>query len=96
MSQTIPTLAVLPILLTTVTAQTVPWTQQSPSTMPSVRERTFTATDGNVYYLYGGQLGASTAGLDDLWSWDGLTWTQVTSTSAPGTRCSGVMAWWKT
>lgn len=75
-----------------VCAQSVPWTQQSPALLPAVRERTFTATDGTLFYMYGGQNGASTTGRDELWSWDGTAWNQLTSGTGPGTRCGGVMA----
>ncbi|MBK8974400.1 MAG: hypothetical protein IPM29_00590 [Planctomycetes bacterium] len=85
----------LAVMAAGVSAQSVPWTQQSPSgSLPLLRERTFTATDGVVYYMYGGQSGTTTTGRDDLWSWNGTAWTQLTpSGSGAGTRVGGVMAY---
>ena len=88
-------LSSLAALTAGATAQTFDWDLQSPSgSRPIARERTFTATDGNVYYLYGGQSGTTTTGRDDLWSWDGTAWTLLTASgSGAGTRVGGVMAW---
>ncbi|MCR9246782.1 MAG: hypothetical protein NXI31_17245 [bacterium] len=87
------TLTSVTFFATSLCAQAVDWTQQTTGNAPSVRERTFTATDGTVYYTYGGQLGASTTSRDELWSWDGNVWTMLSSGTGPGTRCGGVMAY---
>ncbi len=88
-------LSSLTLLAAEASAQAFPWRQQAAGgTLPLVRERTFTATDGNVYYMYGGQSSTTVTGRDDLWSWDGTTWTQVTAPGAgAGTRVGGVMGW---
>ncbi len=73
-------------------AQAFNWVLEAPATSPSARERTATATDGTLYYLFGGQNGTVTAGFDELWSYDGTSWLQLsTSGSGPGPR-SGAIA----
>ena len=69
-------------------AQAFNWTLETPTTPPSARERTATGTDGSNYYMYGGQLGASVTGYDELWSYDGTDWTLLTASGSagPGTR----------
>jgi hypothetical protein len=75
-------------------AQSFNWTLETPAASPTQRERVLTGTDGTLYYMYGGQSGASTVGLDELWTYDGLTWTQQsTSNLSAGTRCGGVGAY---
>lgn len=75
-------------LAATANAQAFQWTLESPGTSPSARERTATGTDGTYYYMYGGQFGASVAGFDELWRYDGLDWSLLTASGAsgPGTR----------
>jgi len=83
-------LKILVLCATTAAAQAqgFDWTLESPTTPPSPRERTATGTDGSNYYMYGGQLGATVAGYDELWSYDGAAWTLLTGSGAsgPGTR----------
>lgn len=85
--------AALSGLAAAANAQAVNWTLEVPGTPPSARERTVTGTDGTLYYMYGGQTGASVAGNDELWSYDGITWTVLTASGASaGTRRGGVGA----
>ena len=81
-------LAALFGLAVTAPAQAFDWTLETPATSPSPRERTATGTDGTNYYMYGGQMGSSVAGFDELWSYDGVNWTLLTGSgsSGPGTR----------
>lgn len=85
---TLPKIFALCGLAASVAAQSFNFTLESPAVSPSARERTATGTDGTNYYMYGGQLGASVAGYDELWSYDGTTWTLLTASGAsgPGTR----------
>lgn len=86
--------ATVAVLTATAGAQSFPWTTLSPTTSPSARERAGSATDGSVIYLYGGQVGTSTAPYADLLSFDGTDWTQLTASGAgAGPRSSPVMAW---
>ena len=75
-------------------AQTLPWTELSPATSPSVRERVGVATDGSVMFLYGGQVNTTTSGYDELWAFDGTSYTLVTGSGAgAGPRTSPGMCW---
>lgn len=81
-------------LATVTSAQTLPWNQLSPTASPSSRERAPAATDGNVVYVYGGQVSTTTSGFDELWSFDGTTWTMLTGSGASaGPRSGPAMAW---
>ena len=72
-------------------AQAFNWTLEVPAVSPGVRERTATGTDGTLYYMYGGQNAAAFAGLDELWSYDGTTWSLLTASGASaGTRTGAV------
>lgn len=74
-------------LAATTNAQAFNWSLETPPTSPGARERTASGTDGNVYYMYGGQTGAAVAGNDELWSYDGTDWTLLTASGASaGTR----------
>ncbi len=88
------TTTTLACLTAAVSAQGFNWTLETPLTSPTQRERVMTGTDGTLYYMYGGQNGASTVGLDELWAYDGLDWTlQSTTNVGAGTRCGGVGAY---
>tara|TARA_R110002072_G_scaffold273219_3_gene433744 strand:+ start:23837 stop:25219 length:1383 start_codon:yes stop_codon:yes gene_type:complete len=83
--------AALTGLAATANAQAFNWTLESPTALPGARERTATGTDGTLYYMYGGQTGAAFAGNDELWSYDGTTWTMLTASGASaGTRTGAV------
>lgn len=71
-----------------IPAQAFNWTLETPTSQPTARERSATGTDGTNYYMYGGQFGATVTGFDELWSYDGTTWTLETASglSGPGTR----------
>ncbi|MEZ6037951.1 MAG: hypothetical protein R3F29_10750 [Planctomycetota bacterium] len=87
-------LAVLAGLATAANAQAFNWTLETPGTSPTARERVATGTDGTLYYLYGGQNGTSVTNLDDLWTYDGTTWTQQSVPGfGPGTRAGAVGAY---
>ncbi|MCB9882070.1 MAG: hypothetical protein H6834_09785 [Planctomycetes bacterium] len=75
-------------------AQPLPWNQVAASTSLTARERAAMASDGNVIYLYGGQVGTTTVGYDDLWSFDGTNWTLITPSGASaGPRSNPGVAW---
>ena len=82
------------VLAGAATAQVLPWNQLFPTTTPSSRERVGVATDGNVMYLYGGQVSTTTSGYDELWAFDGTNYTLVTGSGASaGPRTSPGMCW---
>ncbi len=75
-------------------AQVLPWNLLSPATSPSNRERVGAATDGTVAYLYGGQVSTTTSGYDELWSFDGSTYTLLSASGAgAGPRSSPGVCW---
>jgi len=81
-------------LAASASAQAFNWTLESPLTNPSPRERTATGTDGLNLYMFGGQTGSNTAGLDELWTYDGTDWTlQTASGTGPGPRSGAVGAY---
>ena len=83
----------LSALAATANAQAFNWTLEAPTALPGNRERTATGTDGALYYMYGGQNGSSVAGLDELWSYDGTTWSTLSATGASaGTRAESSSA----
>ncbi|MEZ6037948.1 MAG: kelch repeat-containing protein [Planctomycetota bacterium] len=85
--------AALSALAAAANAQAFNWTLETPTASPTARERVATATDGTLYYLYGGQNGTSVTGLDQLWSYDGTTWTLQTGAGAScGTRAGASAA----
>lgn len=84
---------ILSALAAAANAQAFNWTLEAPTALPGNRERTATGTDGALYYMYGGQNGSSVAGLDELWSYDGTTWSTLSATGASaGTRAGAVGA----
>jgi hypothetical protein len=87
-------LATISGLCAAAQAQAFNWTLESPTNLPTARERTATGTDGTNYYMYGGQNGSTVAGYDELWSYDGTDWTLLTASgiSAPSTRRGAVGA----
>jgi hypothetical protein len=86
--------AALSGLAAAANAQAFNWTLETPATSPGARERTATGTDGTLYYMYGGQTGAAFAGNDELWTYDGTTWTMRTASGASaGTRVGAVGAY---
>ncbi|MCA8965908.1 MAG: hypothetical protein KDC48_13570 [Planctomycetes bacterium] len=58
------------------------WTQLAPAITPSPRAGAIGVSDGSSIYLFGGKP-SSTTELDDLWRFDGATWTNITPTSGP-------------
>jgi hypothetical protein len=84
-------LAAITAFAVAANAQAFPWVLETPTAPPSARERVATTTDGTLYYLYGGQNNTVTAGLDTLWSYDGTSWAQLsTSGSGPGPRAGAI------
>ena len=65
------------------------WAQQAPSTSPPVRESGTLVFDPatNTTLLIGGLYvptgGGSSTSYNDMWSWDGTTWTQLHPTHMP-------------
>lgn len=71
------------------------WTQQQPATSPEARDQASMEYDpvANVTVLVGGRCGyPSLQACGPVWTWDGTTWTQDTSASAPPGRYSATMA----
>ncbi len=66
------------------------WTEQTPATSPPARMTPAMAWDsvGQRIVMHGGWTGTATTGnpVDDTWSWDGTTWTQITSATMPAAR----------
>jgi hypothetical protein len=74
------------------------WALANPATSPPPRyQATVCNTTTNLLYMYGG-LGADASGnpliLNDMWQWNGTTWTQVTTTGGPTTGRYGHMMVW--
>jgi hypothetical protein len=65
-------------------------------TGPGRREQFGMATFKGVVLLFGGLVGFDAAPnltvTNDMWTWDGLAWTEVTMTGAPPARYSAGMA----
>ncbi|MFG0320572.1 MAG: kelch repeat-containing protein [Planctomycetota bacterium JB042] len=60
------------------------WTQLSPTAAPSSRQdHNMAPFTGNTIVLFGGSLSKNTSPLNDTWSWDGNTWTQLFPATAP-------------
>jgi hypothetical protein len=69
------------------------WTELSPATSPSPRERAAIAELDGKLVLFGGRYeGASGEWeyLNDTWTWDGSSWTQLAPPTSPPARASGV------
>ncbi len=65
------------------------WTQQFPTNSPGARSGHRMAWDAarNVVTLFGGRIdGTSAFYLADTWTWDGTTWTQMTTAVSPSAR----------
>jgi hypothetical protein len=61
------------------------WTQQTPASSPSTRESSALVYDSlhGVVLLYGGFSGSSCGFCEDLWEWDGVTWTMLNPQMTP-------------
>lgn len=82
-------------LVAATDAQT-PWNPSTAPAGPSARERPGGASDGSVFYLSGGKSGTSAAQINgDLWSYDGSSWTQITTSGAgfAPNRSGHAMVW---
>jgi hypothetical protein len=64
-------------LLPVAAAAQATWSQLQPATSPSARAGTTGASDGAGMLMFGGQA-AGTAYLNDLWRFDGTSWTNLT------------------
>ena len=75
----------------------VNWTQIAPTSSPSARanhQMTYDSARGKVVIFGGGNNLAGTFNtLDDTWEYDGISWTQVTSTSSPSSRTNHEMTY---
>ena len=69
-------LALSAALPQTLSAQSA-WTRLSPATAPSLRGGISGSTDGSQFLMFGGQT-VGTTFLNDLWSFDGTSWTDLT------------------
>ncbi|MCA8952821.1 MAG: hypothetical protein KDE27_25150 [Planctomycetes bacterium] len=58
------------------------WTQLSPALSPSGRAGAIGVSDGARILVFGGKP-SSTGEANDLWSFDGTNWTDITPTSGP-------------
>ena len=75
--------AILALCCVTVTAQT--WSQTPTASDPPVRRENPGTSNGTHMYVFGGQTGNSGGvPLNDLWQFDGTTWTQMTADGAAG------------
>ena len=73
------------------------WKQAFPATSPPARKAAAMAYDAasSTIIMFGGSGGASgTVLLNDTWSWNGTTWTKLTSTHTPPNRSFHGMATW--
>jgi hypothetical protein len=72
----------------------VAWTQLAPAQSPTARNLTSMTYDAarDRVVLFGGFQGGVPSNLADTWEWDGSTWTQVTTTTAPSARNGHAMA----
>ena len=72
------------------------WTQQTPATSPSARGNAvmaYDATSGQEL-LFGGQgNGTGFPFLNDTWTWNGTTWTQLSPATSPPLTGQAVMAY---
>jgi uncharacterized repeat protein (TIGR01451 family) len=76
-------------------AQSQTWVQQAPATSPTARAGASMAWDPDLdeIVLFGGVTAAGVP-LNDLWAWDGTTWSQLTPPgSVPAARWGASMAW---
>ncbi len=58
------------------------WTQLTPAIAPSARAGAVGVSDGSNVFLFGGKP-TTTTEADDLWRFDGATWTNITPASGP-------------
>jgi hypothetical protein len=64
------------------------WTKLNPTTSPTRRSgaaMVYVPWNGGRVILFGGQ-DQNNAKLNDTWSWDGVTWTQIVTPSSPPAR----------
>jgi len=89
--KTFAILLAAPLFLEVAAAQGV-WTQQSPTTSPSARNRQELVTQLNgTVLLFGGRTGTGGA-LSDTWRWDGANWANMAPANSPGGRMGHGMA----
>ena len=80
-------LLALPLLCSAVLAQApgAHWSTTPTTTNPPLRRENPGVSDGVYMYVFGGQSGNSGgAPLNDLWRFDGVTWTEMTANGAAG------------
>jgi hypothetical protein len=82
--------AILATLLLSVSLPAQVWELRTPSSSPSVRRRaamTFDEARGHCL-MYGGDIcaGFPNGFVDDTWTWDGVTWSQLTPAVRPPGR----------
>ena len=71
------------------------WTQLSPAASPSTRSGASMAYDpatGNMV-LFGGTNSSNTGAVNDTWTWNGTTWTELSPTTSPSARQNASMAY---
>ena len=72
------------------------WTQLFPATSPSARDFASMAYDSatSQLILFGGYgvSGDNNESLNDTWSWNGTTWTELSPATSPPVRTSAAMA----
>jgi hypothetical protein len=69
------------------------WTQQLPATSPPKRTNSSLAYDANIgeVVLFGGYNAVRGQVLNDTWTWNGLTWSQVQTPITPAGRYGAAM-----
>lgn len=75
---------------TTYTWNGTNWTLKSPATSPSARAGHGAAWDAvrGAVVIFGGSTGA--AYLNDVWQWNGTTWSQITTSGGPPSARDGM------
>jgi len=72
------------------------WTNKTPSSgNPPIRDSSAMAFDSlrNKTVLFGGFKGGSPSSYQDTWEWDGSTWTEIVTPTAPSARNGMAMAY---
>lgn len=71
----------------------ITWTQQFPPASPSVRANHAMAYDANIgkVVLFGGYSAIGGVALNDTWTWNGTTWSEIQSPFTPRARYGASM-----
>jgi eukaryotic-like serine/threonine-protein kinase len=71
------------------------WSQARPATSPPARQGATMAYDAAAgqLILFGGETGTSSGLLNDTWTWNGTTWSQLEPATSPPARYDASMAY---